>query len=112
MIFYLLRFFPIVALCNLEIQLVNASDSLASYPKVWHLGSVQNSFNIVVICSAQWEMWAGVCTVKANETEATRTLFTYMLQEWHCSIPGVACMPKTFQPTHEERKITIIDALY
>lgn len=98
------------SLCSLEIRLWNASDSLASYPNAWHLGSVQNSFNIVVTCSALWEMWAGVCTVKANETEAIHTLFTYMLKELHCSIPVVPCMPKASQPTHEERKI-ITDAL-
>lgn len=74
-------------------------------PDIWEV------FGIALIMWSLWEMWAGVCTVKAKEAEATHTLFTFKMQELHCSIPVVACMPKAFQPTPEEGKITIINAL-
>lgn len=96
---------------NLEIRLLNASGSLASYPNVWHLGSVQNNCDIVVACNALWErVGRGLHCQSQWDRGHTHTLFTYMSQELHCSIPVVACTPKASQPTREKRKLTIFDA--
>lgn len=108
---YFSHLFLKVTLCDLEIGPRNAWDSSASYPNAWHLGVRTRFNNVVACCGLHCGTWGRGFALSERMRQRTHTLFTYMLLDLHCSIPVVVCMSKASQPTHEERKLTIIDVL-